>query len=82
MDFLNPHIAVDYQRRLRSAFHPSVCCGQMAGWIKMPLGTKVSLGPGRIVLHRDPAAPPKRDTAPQFSAHVYCGQMVTHLNYC
>ena len=28
-----------------------VCCGQTAGWIKMPLGTKV--GPGHIVLDGD-----------------------------
>jgi len=26
----------------------------------MPLGTKVGLGPGHIVLHGDPALPPKR----------------------
>ena len=25
---------------------------------------------------------PKRDTAPHFSAHVYCGQTVAHLSYC
>ena len=43
-----------------------VCCGQTAGWIKMPLGTKVGLGPGRVVLHEDPAPPPKRGTAPNF----------------
>jgi len=30
----------------------------------MPLGTKVGLGPGRIVLHGDPAPPPKRGTVP------------------
>jgi len=29
---------------------PRVCCGQTAGWIKMPLGTKVGLSPGHIVL--------------------------------
>jgi len=40
----------------------------MAGWIKMPLGTEVGLGPGDFVLDGDPAPPP------QFSAHVYCGQ--------
>jgi len=48
----------------------------MAGWIKMPLGTEVDLGPGDIVLDGNPA-PPKKGTAPtpsQFSAHVYCGQ--------
>jgi len=34
-------------------------CGQMARWIKMPLGTEVGLGAGDIVLDGDPA-PPKR----------------------
>jgi len=38
--------------------------------------------PGRIVLHGDPAPPPKRGTASQFLAHVYCGQTVAHLSYC
>ena len=33
------------------------CCSQMAGWIKMPLGMEVELGPGHIVLDRDPSAP-------------------------
>jgi len=40
----------------------------------MPLGRKVGVGPGDIVLDGDPV-PPKRGTAPQFSAHVCCGQM-------
>jgi len=39
----------------------------------MPLGRKVDLIPGDIVLDGDPA-PPKRATAPQFSAHVCCDQ--------
>jgi len=34
-----------------------VCCGQTVGWIKMPLGRKVDLGPGDIVLDGDPALP-------------------------
>ena len=38
-------------------FSAHVCCGQTAGWIKMPLGAKVGLGPGHIVLHGDPALP-------------------------
>jgi len=59
-----------------------VCCGQTAGWIKMPLGTKVGLGPDRTVLHRDLALPPKTGTAPQFSAHDYCGRTVVRLSYC
>jgi len=37
----------------------------MAGWIKMPHGTEVSLGPDYIVLDGDPA-PPKRGMAPNF----------------
>jgi len=38
--------------------HPifgDVYCGQMAGWMKTPLGTEVELGPGHIVLDRVPA---------------------------
>ena len=40
------------------------------------IGTKVGLAPGHIVLDGDPAPPPQKKwgTAPQFSAHVYCGQ--------
>jgi len=63
-------------------FSAHVCCGQTAGWIKMPLGTKVAFGPGCIVLHGDPAPPHKRGTTLQFSAHVYCGQTVAHLSCC
>jgi len=44
----------------------------MAGWIKMPLGMQVGLGPSDIVL--DPAPLPKKAQSPQFSAHVYCRQ--------
>jgi len=31
-------------------FSAHVYCGEMAGWIKMPLNTEVDLGPGHIVL--------------------------------
>jgi len=34
---------------------PPQFSAQTAGWIKMPLGTKVGLGPGHIVLEGDPA---------------------------
>jgi len=37
-------------------FPSHVFCGQLAGWIKMPLGNDVDLGPGKI----------------QISAHVCC----------
>ena len=41
----------------------------------MPLGTEVGLSPGDFVLDGDPAPPPQMGGgAPQFSAHVYCGQ--------
>ena len=38
-----------------------VCCGQTAGWIKIPVGRDVELGPGDIVSDRDPL---KRGTSP------------------
>jgi len=53
-------------------FLAHVYCGQMAGWMKTPLGTKVYLGAGHIVLDGVPA-PAKRAQHPLFSAHVYCG---------
>jgi len=39
-----------------------VRCAQTAGWIKMPRGMELDLGPGDTVLDGDPV-PPKRDTA-------------------
>jgi len=39
-----------------------VYCGQMAGWLKTPLGMEVDLGPGHIVLVGVPALR-KKDTA-------------------
>jgi len=36
-------------------FSAHVYCGQAAGWIRMPLGMNVGLGPGHIVLDEDPA---------------------------
>jgi len=43
----------------------------------MPLGMEIGLGPSDFVLDGDPAPllpPHKGGGAPQFSAHVYCGQ--------
>jgi len=40
--------------------------GQTAGWIKMPLGTKVGLGSCHIVLDGDPAPSPKGAQLPVF----------------
>ena len=65
------HIVLDWdlfppQKRHSPQFLAHVCCGQTAGWIYMPLGTKVGLDSGRIVLHGDPPSPPIRGTAPNF----------------
>jgi len=45
-------------------FSAHVCCGQTAGWIKMPLGTEVGLDPGNIVLDGD-IAPAKKGHNPR-----------------
>ena len=57
-------------------FSAQIRYGQMAGWIKMPLGMEDDLGPGDFALDGDPCSCPsqKGSGAPQFSAHVYCGQ--------
>jgi len=34
-----------------------VYCGQTVGWIRMPLGTEVDLGPGDTLIDGDPAPP-------------------------
>ena len=56
-------------------FSAYICCGQMATWIKMPLGMELGLGPGDFVLDEDPAPLPQKGAEPsKISAHVYCGQ--------
>ena len=39
-----------------SQFSAHLCCGQMAGCIKMPLGMEVGLSSGDFVLDGDPAS--------------------------
>jgi len=53
-------------------FSAHVYYGQTAGWIKMPLGTEIGLGPGDIVLDWDPAPLPakKGHSSPHFLAQV------------
>jgi len=46
-------------------FSAHVCCGQMAGWINIPLGREVDLGLGDIVLDGDPS-PSKGVQPPNF----------------
>jgi len=59
--------------------HPQISvhvfCGQMAAWIKMPLGMKVGIGPAALCYMGTQLPPLKRGTAPQFLVHVYCGQI-------
>jgi len=43
----------------------------MAGWIKMPLGMEVGLGPGHIVLDGDHVTPPKKDAQPPQYKYKY-----------
>jgi len=55
-------------RRMLLVRCPSVTlvyCGQMVGWIKMPLGTEVGRGQGDIVSDGDPA-PSKGAQPPNF----------------
>ena len=51
-------------------FSVHVYCGQMAGWVKTPLGTEVDLGPGHIVLDRVPALR-ERGIAPPFPPSLF-----------
>jgi len=51
-------------------FLAHVCCGQMAGWIKMWLGREADLGPGNVLLDEDPAPPPKGAQPPVFAPCV------------
>jgi len=46
------HIVLDGDPAPQISAH--VYCGQMAEWIKMPLGSEVDLGPGHIVLDPHP----------------------------
>jgi len=53
-------------------FSAHICCGQMAAWIKMPLGMEVGFGPGDFVLDADPALPPqKKSEPPIFSRPIF-----------
>ena len=47
-----------------------VHCGQTVEWIKMKLDMEVSLGPGHIILHGDPAPLPKGAQPPIFGPYL------------
>jgi len=71
----------------RKRAHPAhpilahVYCGQMAGWMKTPLGKEVDLGPGHIVLDGVPAPANGAQHPPIFSAMSIVAT-VAHLSYC
>ena len=52
------------QRGEHPEFSAHICCGQMAGWIKIPLGMEVGLGPRDFVRWR-PRPSPKKGRHPQ-----------------
>jgi len=45
-------------------FSDHVYCGQTAGWIKMPLGMEVGLGPGHTVIDGNPPPLPQKGAQP------------------
>jgi len=47
-------------------FSSHSCCGEMVGWIKMPLGREVSLSQSDIVLDGDRAPLTQKGQSPQF----------------
>jgi len=57
--------------KVHSQFSAHICCGQMAGWMKMSLGRSQ---PKRHCVRWGPSSPPPKGAEPQFSSHVYCGQ--------
>jgi len=61
-----------------------VYCDQMAGWMKMPLGTEVDIGRGHIVLDGDPASPVKgaQQSLPPCFLPMAILATVTHISYC
>ena len=63
-------------------FTTHVYCGQTAGWMKVPLGVEVDLGPGHIVLDGDTAPPSKRGTAPPIFSALSIVATVANLSYC
>jgi len=57
-------------------------CGQMVGWIKMPLGTMLGLGPAHTVLDGQPVPPPKRGIAsPNFRPMSIVAKRLDGLEY-
>jgi len=65
-------------------FSAHVCYGQMAGWIRIPLGTKVCLVPCGIVLDGDPPPHGKGHSSPPLFGPLLwpAGPHFTHNPFC
>jgi len=63
-------------------FLAHVYCGQMAGWMKTPLGTEVDLGSGHIVVDGVPAAAKGHTTSTPSFRPMSIVATVAHLSYC
>ena len=51
------------RRGIAPQFLAHICCGQMAAWIKMPLGMELGLGPGNCV-RWGTTPPPQKGVGP------------------
>ena len=63
-------------------FLAHVYCGQMAGWMKTPLGTEVDLGPGHIVLDGVTAPSKGAQQPPPCFRPMSILATVAYLSYC
>jgi len=63
-------------------FFGHVYRGQTSGWMKVPLGTEVDLGPGHIVLDGDPAPPQKGHSSCLSFRPMSIVATVARLSYC
>ena len=63
-------------------FSAHVYCGQMAGWIKMSLGTELGIGPGGIVLDGYQLPHPWKVAQQPSLYGPICSGIVTHLSNC
>ena len=55
---------------LRPQFSAHICCGQMAGWIKMPLGTEIGLDQSDILCQMVIQLPQKKAQPPIFGPYL------------
>ena len=63
-------------------FLAHVYCGQMARWMKTPLGMEVDLSPGHIVLDGVTPSSRERGTAAPSFWPMSIVATVAHLSYC